>query len=145
VWTLFPVAAAISGLSSQMTIMAGQAAISLAKAPWLQRLLALSSALTLLMGIQAHLSAHWISLAWVASGCLLLGVGLWRQHYLWRIQGISILTLASARIFIFDLQSLAMVYRILSLVGLGVGLLGMALVYTRLKIRPTGEAESIEQ
>lgn len=144
IWAVLPVATALPGLLSQsLAIAAGQAAISLAKAPWLQRLLAISSALTLLMGFHSHFSAHWISLAWVTSGCVLLGAGLWRHQYLWRIQGMSILGLASARIFLFDLQSLAMVYRILSLVGLGVGLLGMALVYTRLKTPSPESAEPL--
>ncbi len=78
----------------------------------------------------------WISAVWILLGCAILIVGFLLQARLLRYQGIGILALSSIRVFLYDIQQLSLGFKILSLVGLGVCLLAMALVYTRFHTHP---------
>jgi len=78
----------------------------------------------------------WISAVWILLGCAILMVGFFMQARLLRYQGIGILALSSIRVFLYDIQQLSLGFKILSLVGLGVCLLAMALVYTRFHNHP---------
>lgn len=87
--------------------------------------------------LHALLPEGWVSAVWVVVGCVLLGLGFALQQKSLRYQGIGILAISSLRVFLFDLQNLGLGFKILSLLGLGLGLLGMALVYTRFQ-KPSG-------
>jgi hypothetical protein len=100
------------------------------------------AALVMMAWLQACLDGGWVSVAWVLAGCLLLGLGFALKQKNWRFQGIGILGLSSLRVFLYDLQTLGLGFKILSLVGLGVGLLGMALVYTRFQANKTTDSET---
>ena len=63
-------------------------------------------------------------------------MGVARRHLVVRQSGLALLALASAKVFIFDLASLDVAYRVLSLVALGTFLLVAAWVYARLRRRP---------
>ncbi len=78
----------------------------------------------------------WISAVWILLGCAILITGFLLQTRMLRYQGIGILALSSIRVFLYDIQQLSLGFKILSLVGLGVCLLAMALVYTRFHTHP---------
>lgn len=78
----------------------------------------------------------WISALWILLGCAILVAGFLLHARLLRYQGIGILALSSVRVFVYDIQQLSLGFKILSLVGLGVCLLAMALVYTRFHKNP---------
>jgi hypothetical protein len=70
---------------------------------------------------------------WAACGFATLWLGLRRRTRQLRLAGFALLTLAEAKVFLFDLPALASLYRVGSLVALGLLLLAGALVYQRLR------------
>ncbi len=81
-----------------------------------------------------------LSVLWVILGTIVFVFGLARRHLVVRQSGLALLALASAKVFIFDLASLEVAYRVLSLMALGTFLLLTAWVYARLRPRPTEAA-----
>jgi uncharacterized membrane protein len=71
------------------------------------------------------------SLALLASGLVLLGLGMARRSRFLRLAATSYLGLAVVKVFIVDLSNLEGILRALSFIGLGVTLVGIALVYRR--------------
>ncbi|HEX5012612.1 MAG TPA: DUF2339 domain-containing protein [Candidatus Limnocylindrales bacterium] len=84
-----------------------------------------------------------LSLVWSTLGVTTFVIGLLGQLRPVRRAGLALLGLATAKVFIVDLASLDLAYRVLSLVGLGVVLLVGAGIYARQQQRdsPT-EAET---
>ena len=84
---------------------------------------------------QAHhlqnLQQMLLSSAWLAYSVLLMGYGLWRRTRALRIAAMVLFGVAILKIFIYDLSFLDTLYRIVSFVGLGVILLGVAYLYPR--------------
>lgn len=76
-----------------------------------------------------------LSLLWSVLGGIAFAVGIRLRQAQVRRAGLALLGLATAKVFIVDLASLDVAYRVLSLVGLGVLLLVSALVYTRQQSR----------
>ena len=74
---------------------------------------------------------------WGICGFATLWFGLRRDERPLRLVGFSFLALAVSKVFAYDLSTLASVYRVLSLVGVGLLLLVAALAYQR--IRASGE------
>jgi uncharacterized membrane protein len=76
-----------------------------------------------------------VSIMWAAIGMIVFVVGIvgWRQ--LVREAGLSLLALATGKVFLFDLSYLDVAYRVLSLMGLGLLLLAGAYVYQQLRPR----------
>jgi len=72
-----------------------------------------------------------LSLVWSALGGIAFVVGLRSHLRPVRRAGLALLGLATAKVFIVDLSSLDVAYRVLSLIGLGVLLLLSAVVYAR--------------
>lgn len=83
---------------------------------------------------QAHMA---LSITWAVIGGLLLGAGVMRAWPLVRWYGLGLLGLATAKVFLYDLNSLDAIYRVLSFLVLGVVLLACATIYRRLD-RPAG-------
>jgi uncharacterized membrane protein len=77
-----------------------------------------------------------LSVLWVVLGTIVFVFGVAGRHLVVRQSGLALLALASAKVFIFDLASLDVAYRVLSLVALGTFLLVTAWVYARLRRRP---------
>ena len=77
-----------------------------------------------------------LSVLWIVLGTIVFVFGLARRHLVIRQAGLALLALASAKVFIFDLASLDVAYRVLSLMALGTFLLLTAWVYARLRPRP---------
>jgi uncharacterized membrane protein len=72
-----------------------------------------------------------LSLVWSALGGIAFAIGLRGNVGAIRRAGLALLGLATVKVFIVDLASLDVAYRVLSLVGLGVLLLLSAVVYAR--------------
>ncbi len=101
----------------------------------------LATTMMLLAGI-FEIHAYWDGTAgtaerfWISAWATLLGVGLLvlgftlRWAFL-RWQALGLLTLAVAKVFLFDMSQLSQGFRILSFLGLGVLLLGVSFIYQR--------------
>lgn len=84
------------------------------------------------IGKQAQVS---LTMLWALIGLGLLGYGLLRDSLAGRGAGLALLSLATAKAFLYDLAALDIAYRVLSFVGLGVLLLAGAFAYQRLRSR----------
>jgi hypothetical protein len=78
-----------------------------------------------------------MSVAWTLTGAITFAVGLARRVGPARQAGLALLALATGKVFLLDLASLDVAYRVLSLIGLGLLLLGSAYAYQRLRPRGT--------
>ena len=74
-----------------------------------------------------------LSITWAAVGVLVTAAGLLLKRAELRTAGLAVLALASAKVFVFDLASLDIAYRVITLIVLGVLLIASALAWTRLK------------
>jgi uncharacterized membrane protein len=74
-----------------------------------------------------------LSVAWTLIGTITFAAALVGRIGPARQAGLALLALATTKVFLFDLASLDVAYRVLSLVGLGVLLLGSAYAYQRLR------------
>jgi len=79
-----------------------------------------------------------VSIMWAAIGMVVFVVGIVRWRQLVREAGLSLLALATGKVFLFDLSYLDVAYRVLSLMGLGLLLLAGAYVYQLLRPRRPG-------
>jgi uncharacterized membrane protein len=77
-------------------------------------------------------------------GTIVFVFGLARHHLVVRQAGLALLGVASLKVFVFDLASLDVAYRVLSLVALGTFLLITAWVYARLRPPATEPPPSAE-
>jgi uncharacterized membrane protein len=82
-----------------------------------------------------------MSVLWIVLGAAIFVFGLARRHLLVRQAGLALLAVASLKVFVFDLASLDVAYRVLSLVALGTILLLSAWVYARLRPATTKPPE----
>lgn len=76
-----------------------------------------------------------MSLAWAAYGGLLLAFGIVRDRTASRAAGLLFLSLAVAKVGLFDLWRLGGLYRVISLLGLAVATWGASVAYRRLLTR----------
>ena len=83
-----------------------------------------------------------LSVFWALAGVGTMVLGLRRDLGIVRIAGLALLGLAVAKVFLFDLATLTSVYRVVSLIGLGLLLLGGALVWQRLRPRALSDLRS---
>jgi uncharacterized membrane protein len=82
-----------------------------------------------------------MSVLWIVLGAGVFVFGLASRHLLVRQAGLALLAVASLKVFAFDLASLDVAYRVLSLVALGTILLLSAWVYARLRPPPAEQPE----
>jgi hypothetical protein len=85
-----------------------------------------------------------MSVLWIVLGAVVFVFGLARGHLVVRQAGLALLAVASLKVFVFDLASLDVAYRVLSLVALGTFLLITAWVYARLRPPTTKPPTSTE-
>lgn len=70
--------------------------------------------------------------AWfMAFGALVLAVGFWRGWAALRWQGLIVLCISIAKVFLVDMRTLSQGYRVLSFLGLGALLLAVSFVYQK--------------
>ena len=74
-----------------------------------------------------------LSILWVLVGAGSFAVGLIRRVSLARLFGLALLSVATAKVFIFDLAALDVAYRVLSFIGLGGVLLASSFVAARFR------------
>ena len=77
-----------------------------------------------------------LSVTWAVIGGLVLGAGVVRNQPFLRWYGLGLLGLATGKVFLYDLNSLDAIYRVLSFLVLGVVLLACATIYRRLDRSP---------
>jgi uncharacterized membrane protein len=83
------------------------------------------------------------STAWLAFGIVLLAVGFILRSQPARFLALGVVALTIAKVFIIDTASISGIYRALSVIGLGVVLLGIGWLYQRLlypRAQPTAPA-----
>jgi uncharacterized membrane protein len=71
------------------------------------------------------------STAWLAFGIVLLAVGFILRSQPARLVALAVITLTIAKVFIIDTASIGGIYRALSVIGLGIALLGIGWLYQR--------------
>ncbi len=76
-----------------------------------------------------------LSIFWAITGLVFLAYGLIRDHGLPRLAGFGLLVIAIFKVFTYDLSTLDSIYRVLSLVVLGLLLLVSAYMYQRMRSR----------
>jgi uncharacterized membrane protein len=76
-----------------------------------------------------------LSIAWVLVGAVAFAIGLVRSIQTARYAGLALLTLATVKVFLFDLAALDVAYRVLSFIGLGLVLLASSFVSVRVRAR----------
>ena len=82
-----------------------------------------------------------LSIAWVVVGAGAFAIGLVRGIGRARVFGLGLLALATAKVFLFDLASLDVSYRVLSFLGLGGVLLASSFVAARFRAPAPTSAE----
>ncbi|MFG1375658.1 DUF2339 domain-containing protein [Xanthobacter autotrophicus] len=82
-------------------------------------------------------SAEWYaySAAWLVSGMVLLGIGLWRGSRTLRLASAAVMVATVLKVFLSDMADLEGVLRAVSFIGLGLVLVAMGWVYQRLLAR----------
>jgi len=81
------------------------------------------------------------SAVWIVYALVLLAVGILRGSAVLRYASLSVLSVAVAKVFLYDMSDLTGLYRVASFLGLGLTLIGIGYVYRRFVFRPQPEAE----
>ena len=77
-----------------------------------------------------------LSVIWTVVGVIVIAIGLLLRRSALRIAGLAVLALATAKVFLVDLASLDVAYRVVTLLVLGVLLVVSAYAWTRMKPTP---------
>jgi uncharacterized membrane protein len=85
-----------------------------------------------LSGSTSDAEQYCYSTAWLAFGIVLLAVGFILRSQPARLLALAVITLTIAKVFIIDTASIGGIYRALSVIGLGIALLGIGWLYQRL-------------
>lgn len=80
---------------------------------------------------ESQAESYTVSLAWVLTGILIFIAGLRLDRQNIRYGGLAVLVLAVLKVFAFDLFELGGLWRIASIIGLGLCLIGVGWLYTR--------------
>ena len=86
----------------------------------------------ILAGPTSDAEQYCYSSAWLVFGIALLAVGFFLRSQPARMLALGVITLTVAKVFIIDTASISGIYRALSVIGLGVVLLGIGFLYQRL-------------
>jgi hypothetical protein len=107
---------------------------------WLGRLdaharVAFSVMATVLLAVLIYyeVSGTLLTLGWGGEGAALLLAGFALRERSLRLAGLALLLSCAAKLFVYDLRELEIVYRILSFIVLGLLLLGASWIYTRFR------------
>ena len=110
--------------------------------------------LLLLSTISSEIDAYWasdggtrfgremtMSIAWALYATALVMLGLWRQYAPIRRLAIVVLTMTTLKVLTVDLPELDRLYRVASILGLGVALLATSYLYQRFRVLSRHEAQ----
>jgi uncharacterized membrane protein len=86
----------------------------------------------ILAGRTSDAEQYTYSMVWLVFGIALLAVGFTLRSQPARLLALGVITLTIAKVFIFDTASISGIYRALSVIGLGIVLLGIGWIYQRL-------------
>jgi len=77
--------------------------------------------------------AEWYAYSgvWLLYGAALLGLGIWRGSIAVRYASVAVLALSICKVFLFDMGEMGGLYRVVSFLGLGLGLFLLSVIYTR--------------
>ena len=96
----------------------------------------------ILSGPTSDAEQYSYSTAWLLFGVALLAVGFFLRSPPARLLALGVITLTIAKVFIIDTASISGIYRALSVIGLGVVLLGIGWLYQRLLFPRTPAADA---
>ncbi len=85
---------------------------------------------------ESQAESYTVSLAWILTGILIFAAGLKLDRQSIRYGGLAVLVLAVLKVFGFDLFELGGLWRIASIIGLGLCLIGVGWLYTRFIQKP---------
>jgi uncharacterized membrane protein len=91
---------------------------------------------TLTFWFGSDAESYAVSAAWIVTAIAIFVAGIKLERQNIRLAGLAILTLAVAKVFALDLFELGGLWRIASIVGLGLCLIGVGWAYTRFVQRP---------
>jgi len=91
----------------------------------------------ILAGSTSDAEQYCYSTVWLAFGIALLAVGFTLRSQPARLLALGVITVTIGKVFIIDTASISGIYRALSVIGLGIVLLGIGLLYQRLLYPPT--------
>ena len=83
-----------------------------------------------------------ISLSWALYAILLLVIGTWKRQGALRKVSLAFFVLTIGKVFLYDLGELTDLYRVLSLLGLAISLIGVSLLYQRFVFRKDREPKT---
>ncbi len=90
-------------------------------------------------GVATTAERYAYSVAWLVFGLILLALGIARKSTALRWASLAVTLLAVAKVFLYDASNLTGLYRVVSFLGLGASLLGLAFIYQKFVF---GRAES---
>ncbi|MBY0404808.1 MAG: DUF2339 domain-containing protein [Cyanobacteria bacterium] len=113
---------------------------------WFRILLmgAISLELLIVYGQVLGAWAHWVTLAWVLSGFMILASGIVFNAKIHRLTGLIWLVLAGGKLVLVDTSSLEMPYKIILYMGLGAGLLGASYAYSLIATKIQSSSQNPE-
>jgi hypothetical protein len=88
--------------------------------------------------------AHWVTLAWVLTGFMILASGIVFNAKIHRLTGLIWLVLAGGKLVLVDTSSLEMPYKIILYMGLGAGLLGASYAYSLIATKIQSSSQNPE-
>jgi uncharacterized membrane protein len=86
----------------------------------------------ILEGVTTDAEQYAYSTVWLAYGVVLLAVGFYLRSQPARLAALAVIALTIAKVFIIDTASISGIYRAVSVIGLGVVLLGIGWLYQRM-------------
>jgi uncharacterized membrane protein len=84
-----------------------------------------------------------LSVTWALYALVLVAIGIWRNYRPVRLFAILIFGLTIAKVFLIDISTLDRVYKMLSVMALGVFLLVASYLYQRLRLTPAPSPEGM--
>ncbi len=92
------------------------------------------STLLLIVGIFRYVPGFWISLALGLAGVAMFCTGFISKEKIFRFSGFIIFALTISRVLTVDLGKLAVIYKIISFIVLGILFLGVSFIYTKYNV-----------
>ena len=86
-------------------------------------------------GVTSDVEQYTYSIAWLAFGVLLLGIGILVSSQRARLDSAVVIALTIGKVFLIDLSTLTGVYRALSFMGLGLVLVAIGWFYQKVLFR----------
>jgi uncharacterized membrane protein len=97
----------------------------------------------LTVGPTSDVEQYTYSAVWLAYGVVLLLAGILLRSQPARLASAAVLILTIGKVFLYDMAGLTGIFRALSLIGLGVVLVGIGLLYQRLLFPPRPSAPAM--